>query len=84
VAVGSRDQSFFGPGEEPIDSGTVDKSRESSESSPEGFSDWRHADYHVEIILAKRYKVLIFLVERAHWLDSCDFFDNFGFFFSWE
>lgn len=63
MVVGGGNERLFGPGEEPIYGGAVDQSGEGPQSPSEVFSDGRHADDHMEVVLAERDKVLVLFVE---------------------
>jgi len=65
VVLSGGNQGLLGPGQEPVNSGTVDQGWEGSQSSSEVLSDGRHADNHVEVALTELHEFLIFFVEGA-------------------
>lgn len=45
------DKSFLGPLHKPINSGVIDEGGVESDVVPEGFTNWRHADGQVHVVL---------------------------------
>jgi hypothetical protein len=79
VVVCRGNQGLLWPWQEPVDRSAVYQRRERTQSTTEVLTHWRHADYHVQVLLAQRHEELILLVDRPRRFYCRDVLDYTGF-----